>query len=63
MDAIEILPVEIWHRILGLLPTSTLITAREVCFLWANICQQFVMRGHIKTDQFVSAFLAQYFYL
>ena len=55
MDAAaeDLLPVELWTKILKYLKLSNLITIQEVCLLFWNIVQALVARGHLKTDHYV----------
>merc|ERR1711963_328269 len=50
MDASEILPIEIWTKILKDLKISQLISVQHTCQLFWNIIQDFVSLGQIKSD-------------
>ena len=54
MDASDILPIEIWTKILQDLSVSQLIIVQDVCLLFWNIIQDFVALGQIKSDFYVS---------
>ena len=53
-SASDLLPTELWHTILGTLSPKVLVSASQVCVLWAEICQDFVLSGMLKSDHFVS---------
>ena len=54
VEAQDILPVEIWTRILYLLPNHNWRLLQNVCSLFWNIVQHFVALGLIKSDFYVS---------
>merc|ERR1712029_572944 len=48
----DLLPIELWYKILSTLSTKDSLSARRVCQLWAHIIQDFVLQGRIKTNEF-----------
>ena len=55
MDASDLLPIEIWSKILKeYLKLSHWITVQNVCQLFWNVIQDFVALGLIKSDFYVS---------
>ena len=54
VEAQNILPVEIWTRIIYLLPLHNWRLIQNVCSLFWNIVQHFVALGLIKSDFYVS---------
>ncbi len=55
MDASDLLPIEIWTKILKeYLKLSHWITVQNVCQLFWNVIQDFVALGLIKSDFYVS---------
>ena len=50
----NILPVELWTKILQFLHETHLRSVQDVCVLFWNIIQRFVEHGLIKSDFYVS---------
>ena len=50
----NILPVELWTKILQFLYETHLRSVQDVCVLFWNIVQRFVAHGFIKSDFYVS---------
>jgi hypothetical protein len=54
MDAGNLLPVELWTKIIQYLKPSQQKSAQQVCQLWWNIVQDIVAHGDLKIDYYVS---------
>ena len=50
----NILPVELWTKILQFLHETHFRSVQDVCVLFWNIIQRFVEHGFIKSDFYVS---------